>query len=244
MIFLSATTPNTNEFSDWIGRTKKKPVHVIRTDYRPVPLSHHLFAGRKLHKIKEGNGGFIEKGYKEATLSLLPVSERNKKDQKGGGTNNKTKGGGGGGGSKPGQKKTVPTRNVSGSSHSAWQQSGGRQDWTALVKFLDREGLMPAVIFSFSKKKCEEIANMLRSLDLNTAAERSAAHAFAIQTMKRLSPKDASLPQVITTCEMVKRGIGVHHGTPFVCWIFLVSSHSYNLTFYFTFLPKVASCQF
>lgn len=26
MIFLSATTPNTVEFCDWIGRTKKKPV--------------------------------------------------------------------------------------------------------------------------------------------------------------------------------------------------------------------------
>ena len=206
MIFLSATTPNTNEFSDWIGRTKKKPVHVIRTDYRPVPLSHHLFAGRKLNKVKEGKSGFLDKGYKEATLALLPASERIKKEQKAKGGN-----------SKPAQKKTVPTRNVSGSSHSAWQQSGSRQDWTALVKFLDREGLMPTVIFSFSKKKCEEIANMLRSLDLNTAAESSAAHAFAIQTKKRLSPKDACLPQVVTTCEMVKRGIGVHHGTSNLC---------------------------
>ena len=71
---------------------------------------------------------------------------------------------------------------------------------------------MPTVVFSFSKKKCEEIANSLRSLDLNTASERNAAHGFALQTMKRLSPKDASLPQVVTTCEMVKRGIGVHHG--------------------------------
>ena len=202
MIFLSATTPNTNEFSDWIGRTKKKPVHVIRTDYRPVPLSHHLFAGRKLHKIKEGKSGFLDKGYKEASLSMLPASERIKKEQ------GKSKGGT----SKQSQKKVIPTRNVSGSSHSAWQQSGSRQDWTALVKFLDRESLMPTVIFSFSKKKCEEIANMLRSLDLNTSSEHSAAHAFAIQTMKRLSPKDAQLPQVITTCEMVKRGIGVHHG--------------------------------
>lgn len=26
MIFLSATTPNTVEFCDWIGRTKRKPV--------------------------------------------------------------------------------------------------------------------------------------------------------------------------------------------------------------------------
>ncbi len=35
---------------------------------------------------------------------------------------------------------------------------------------------------------------------------------FVIQTVARLSPKDQCLPQVIKTVEMVKRGIGVHHG--------------------------------
>ena len=35
LIFLSATTPNTIEFSEWIGRTKHKRVHVITTNYRP-----------------------------------------------------------------------------------------------------------------------------------------------------------------------------------------------------------------
>jgi len=202
MIFLSATTPNTDEFSDWIGRTKKKPVHVIRTDYRPVPLSHHLFAGRKLHKVMEGKSGFLDQGYKKATLALLPASEREAKEKGG-----KKKGALGGS-----KQNVQATRHSSGSSHSAWQQSGTRQDWIALIKFLEREELMPTVVFSFSKKKCEEIANSLRSLDLNTASERNAAHGFALQTMKRLSPKDATLPQVVTTCEMVKRGIGVHHG--------------------------------
>ena len=53
---------------------------------------------------------------------------------------------------------------------------------------------------------------MLNTIDLNTASERNAAHAFSIQTMSRLSARDASLPQVVATCEMVKRGIGIHHG--------------------------------
>ncbi|CAN0357197.1 unnamed protein product, partial [Ectocarpus sp. 12 AP-2014] len=52
MIFLSATTPNTVEFCDWIGRTKRKPVHVITTTYRPVPLEHHLLAGNELHPVR------------------------------------------------------------------------------------------------------------------------------------------------------------------------------------------------
>lgn len=50
---------------------------------------------------------------------------------------------------------------------------------------------------------------MLRSLDLNTAVEHSAVHAFTTQTVARLSPVDGTLPQVLTVCEMVKRGIGV-----------------------------------
>lgn len=50
---------------------------------------------------------------------------------------------------------------------------------------------------------------MLRSLDLNTSVEHSSVHTFTTQAMARLSPNDATLPQVVTICEMVKRGIGV-----------------------------------
>jgi len=186
MIFLSATTPNTIEFSDWIGRTKKKPVHVIRTSYRPVPLSHFLWAGLKLHKIMEGKSGFLDKGHREATNALKPSA-----DSKG---------------------DKQPKSYGSGSKQLAWQQSGSKNNWMSLIRFLDREGLTPTVVFSFSKKKCEEIAYMLRSLDLNTAAERSTVKGFTLQTVARLSPNDANLPQVLTVCDMVVRGIGVHHG--------------------------------
>jgi hypothetical protein len=50
---------------------------------------------------------------------------------------------------------------------------------------------------------------MLQSLDLNTGKEGSAVQGFTLQTVARLSPIDATLPQVVTVCEMVKRGIGV-----------------------------------
>jgi superfamily II RNA helicase len=35
-VMLSATVPNTFEFADWVGRTKKKPIYVISTLKRPV----------------------------------------------------------------------------------------------------------------------------------------------------------------------------------------------------------------
>lgn len=186
MIFLSATTPNTIEFSDWIGRTKRKPVHVIRTNYRPVPLSHNLWAGLALHKIMEGRSGFLDKGYKEASRALKPAKDQQR-----------------------GQAQQKSRSTGSGSKQLAWQVQGSKSNWMSLIRYLDREGLTPSVVFSFSKRKCEEIANMLRSLDLNTASERSAVQGFSIQTVARLSPNDAVLPQVLMVCEMVKRGIGV-----------------------------------
>ena len=190
LIFLSATTPNTLEFADWVGRTKRKPVYVVKTDYRPVPLSHYLWAGLKLHKIREASGPFIEQGYAEAADALLPSSAKD-----------------------PNKKNQLKAKSTStGSKQLAWQQQGDKNDWMSLIRFLDREFLTPTVVFSFSKKKCEEIADMLRSLDLNTAKERSAVQGFTLQTVARLTQVDAQLPQVQTICEMVQRGIGVHHG--------------------------------
>ena len=58
LIFLSATTPNTIEFSDWIGRTKNRKVYVTWTNERPVPLAHYLFHDNNIDCLKQGGGGF------------------------------------------------------------------------------------------------------------------------------------------------------------------------------------------
>jgi antiviral helicase SKI2 len=163
LIFLSATTPNTLEFSDWIGRTKRKSVNVIKTDYRPVPLSHHLWAGLKLNKIMEGKSGFLDKGYKEATNALLPKSAQDKKaaDKKGG----VTKG------------KTVTPAPRGGPKNLAWQAMGNKNNWMSLVRFLEREELTPTVIFSFSKKV--RTRPKFQSLSPN-AANQSSSTSFSL----------------------------------------------------------------
>lgn len=45
IVMLSATVPNTLEFADWVGRTKRKKVYVMSTPKRPVPLEHSLYLG-------------------------------------------------------------------------------------------------------------------------------------------------------------------------------------------------------
>nr|CAG8628111.1 9611_t:CDS:10 [Entrophospora candida] len=61
-VLLSATVPNTKEFADWIGRTKKKDIYVIRTLKRPVPLEHFLYAKKQIYKIVNADQRFLKEG--------------------------------------------------------------------------------------------------------------------------------------------------------------------------------------
>ena len=51
LILLSATVPNVMEFADWVGRTKRKVIHVTGTTRRPVPLEHNLYYSGQLYTI-------------------------------------------------------------------------------------------------------------------------------------------------------------------------------------------------
>ena len=42
LVLLSATIDNPEKFAGWLGDIKKKPIHVISTEYRIVPLVHQL----------------------------------------------------------------------------------------------------------------------------------------------------------------------------------------------------------
>lgn len=190
MVFLSATTPNHLEFSDWIGRTKKKKIHVISTTKRPVPLQHFLYAGKELFKLYDASHGYLPGAYSAAKTKLLPPSDKPKANA------------GRGGGSSTG----ATTRNMG-------RTSGGDQsEWTKLVTSLKDKALLPVVVFAFSKKLCEESANKLSKLDLSTPSERSEIHLFLESSIQRLQGTDRELPQVLTMKEMLKRGVGVHHG--------------------------------
>ena len=72
--------------------------------------------------------------------------------------------------------------------------------------------LLPCCIFVFSKKRCEENADALSTLDFCTAAEKSAIHIIIERSIARLKPDDRNLPQIRRLRELLSRGIAVHHG--------------------------------
>ena len=227
LILLSATVPNTYEFASWVGRTKKKDIFVISTPKRPVPLEHYLWANKAMHKIVNAEKKFLDKGWKAANdaitgrdkIKAAPVEEPTPAQR--GGTNNRGRGptprsGGQRGGSQQRGRGQVPqgrgniARTGRGGGRTTAAQD--RNIWVHLVQHLRKEDLLPACIFVFSKKRCEENADALSNLDFCTASEKSAIHMTIERSIARLRPEDRILPQIRRLRELLGRGIAVHHG--------------------------------
>ncbi|KAF9583911.1 hypothetical protein BGW38_008142 [Lunasporangiospora selenospora] len=202
LILLSATVPNTKEFADWVGRTKKKDIYVISTPKRPVPLEHHLFANREIYKIVDSKQTWLSLGYKAAqdALSKKEADQKPAGSQRGGRGGFVVQGRGGRGGSS------------SGAGGGGWRND--KQDrnlFTHLVGYLNKKSCLPVVVFTFSRKKCEENASGLSSTDLMTANQKSEIHVFFERSLVRLHGTDRELPQIKRMRDLLSRGIAVHH---------------------------------
>ncbi|KAI8148032.1 NUC185 domain-containing protein [Fennellomyces sp. T-0311] len=206
IILLSATVPNTREFADWVGRTKKKDIYVISTLKRPVPLEHHLYAGKELYKIVGANETKLNgTGYKQASDALTKRKEQ--LDKSAGARGGSARGGSGRGGRGVARGSHKPI----GRSYQAAMQSD-RNLFVHLIGHLQKKQLLPVVIFTFSKKRCEEYASSLSKTDLCTSLEKSEIHVFIERSLVRLRGTDKELPQILRMRELLGRGIAVHHG--------------------------------
>lgn len=59
LVMLSATVENVDEFGDWVSRITARPMQIIRTSHRPVPLKHFIYF-KKEYLIKNNNEKFDE----------------------------------------------------------------------------------------------------------------------------------------------------------------------------------------
>jgi antiviral helicase SKI2 len=81
-----------------------------------------------------------------------------------------------------------------------------------LLNHLKKKELLPVVVFTFSKKRCEEYAGTLTNFDLCASGEKSEVHVLIEKALGRLKPEDRALPQIARMRDLLGRGIGVHHG--------------------------------
>ncbi|GAA6061400.1 hypothetical protein JCM10212_000660 [Sporobolomyces blumeae] len=230
IVLLSATVPNTKEFADWVGRTKRKDIYVISTPKRPVPLEHFLYSGKELHKIVDAKGNFLGTGLSDAQQA---IRRKQDKEREAAGLGPPTRGGasnrgqpagrGGSGGSNRGGGAAARQNAAKGAAAIARRAGGtgalARNNqtkdanlWIHLVGLLKKKELLPVVAFVFSKKRCEEYAASMPNTDLCTAAEKSEVHIAIERSLTRLKGSDKDLPQIQNMRNLLSRGVGVHHG--------------------------------
>uniref|UniRef100_A0A336MWM2 CSON005945 protein n=1 Tax=Culicoides sonorensis TaxID=179676 RepID=A0A336MWM2_CULSO len=187
IVMLSATIPNTIEFANWVGRTKRRKVFVMQTLKRPVPLQHFLYTGCG---GKSRNDIFMIVNEKsEFSLSEYNKAKASKQER---------------------QKDMQKAHNqIKAQRHFNPQQE--KTLWVGLVDYLRRNDKMPVIAFTLSRNRCDSNAEALSSTDLSTAHEKYKINATFQRCLQRLKPIDRQLPQVKQLQLCLERGVGIHH---------------------------------
>lgn len=149
------------------------------------------------------NGEWINQGYKEANEAMRRKQDKEReatgvplaaRGARGGATTSNTgRGGAGRGGQNRGGGATTKLVPRGGGFNAG---RGGRNPqsnsftsstlWIHLIGLLKKKELLPVVIFTFSKKRCEENAGSMPNTDLCTSTEKSEVHLTIERSLVRL----------------------------------------------------------
>ena len=77
----------------------------------------------------------------------------------------------------------------------------------SFVRMLERENLLPCVIFILSKARINELAEGLTALDLTINKEKGLIREFITKCVGRLKGTDRDLPQIVFLKELMIRGM-------------------------------------
>ncbi|XP_077215010.1 DExH-box ATP-dependent RNA helicase DExH10-like [Tasmannia lanceolata] len=183
MVFLSATMANATEFAEWICNLHKQPCHVVYTDFRPTPLQHYVFpiGGSGMYLVVDENEQFKEDNFMK--LQDTFANQKKEKDAK-----------------------------AKANGRIANRGSAPPSSYTfKIVKMIMERKFQPVIIFSFSRRECEQHAMSMTKLDFNTKDEKDIVEHVFRNAIVCLNEEDRTLPAIELMLPLLKRGIAVHH---------------------------------
>lgn len=184
LVLLSATVDNVAQYADWLGRTRKKKTYVMATTKRPVPLEHYLYTG-KGSKGKDQKFLLIDAGSNFLKIGYNRAVEAKQETESG--------------------KDKKYGRKVLGF-------QAEKNFYINVIRHLQADDKLPVIIFTLSRKRCDQNAVTLASaMDLTTANEKGTIHKYIKKSLNKLKPVDRSIPQVLMISDLLKKGFGVHH---------------------------------
>lgn len=186
MVFLSATMSNATEFAEWICNLHKQPCHVVYTDFRPTPLQHYVFpvGGSGLYLVVDENEQFREDNFAKLQDTFT---------------------------TKVGESKNRSANGRAISRVARERTASGGSDIFKIVKMIMERKFQPVIIFSFSRRECEQHAMSMAKLDFNTQEEKETVEHVFRNAILCLSEEDRELPAIELMLPLLQRGIAVHH---------------------------------
>ena len=206
LISLSATVSNAEEFGEWLA-TVRGEITTIVEESRPVPLFQHVMVGKRMHDLFAVSdvdaAGFVRQG--------APVNrelERIARDDFAS--------------SRLMRDRRSPRRGRQGSSKAVTSRGGrqvgnGRRVWIPsrpeVIERLDREGLLPAIVFIFSRVGCDAAVTQCLSANvrLTTPEERDAIFEYVETRCRHLPEEDRHVLGYDDFLDGLTRGVAAHH---------------------------------
>jgi superfamily II RNA helicase len=190
MIMLSATLDHPEYFAEWLGELKQRPINLISTEYRIVPLTHTLWYQQKFHTLMDSKNTYNDGVYRDWLSWRLGQEKAHDKFQQ------KVKDARAGGQEGPIEGKTRPTSFL--------------HQMNELIVTLESKELLPALFFVLSRKDCEKYAQKVEST-LITSSEKSDVNHIWNFHLRNHKESLEKLPQYHSLRALLDKGIAYHH---------------------------------
>ncbi|MEZ5113521.1 MAG: DEAD/DEAH box helicase [Nocardioidaceae bacterium] len=198
---LSATVSNAEEFGEWLETVRGETVTIVE-ETRPVPLYQHVVVGRRLLDLFADDDAHESPDQQKVNPELQRVARddwasRQMRDRR-----------------TPRSGRGQTNR---GQSNRGRNVGNGRRVWVPsrveVVELLDRQGLLPAIVFIFSRAGCEAAVQQCLSsrLRLTTPEQRDEIVKIVEARCRELAPADLDALGYYDFLDGLSRGIAAHH---------------------------------
>jgi ATP-dependent RNA helicase HelY len=189
VVALSATISNAEEFGDWIT-TLRGDTRVVIEERRPVPLEHHYLVGSRLHPMHVEQDGILLPNPYVVSLDQHEL-----------------------------KTKTYYRRGSGLPQHQriSRPREGYRRVYVPrreeVVEVLEKEGMLPAIYFVFSRSGCEKSVRWLREAGVRlTTREESATIRERAETRAAwVDEEDLVSLGFFEFLESLASGVAAHH---------------------------------
>jgi len=191
LVLLSATIEGPELFASWLGELKQKPIYLISTQYRIVPLQHAVYRDDQLVTIMDNKEHF-EAGLYKGWMQWYAAQDK-AHDQ---------------------HKSAVADRRRGGYEdgpvHRGSSKKSFKHQMNELIGRLDGKGLLPALFFVFSRKNCERFAANCEHTLLDSSDTAAVKHIIDFH-LHRYGDELLRLPQYHALRSLLEKGVAFHH---------------------------------